>query len=280
MTLHPSRALALAAVASVLATFPAVADGIGPWADGERASARLIVASSGPDGRVDAGLEIVLPPGWKTYWRNPGDAGIEPRFDFAPSQNVAEVRVAFPTPEREDDGYAVSNVYHDRVLFPLDVTVADPDAPARLVGDLRFGVCEVVCVADRVVVEVDLGSGGATRAIRILEKARATLPGEAVAGEFAVTGVRRDGGTDKRPVYVFRTVSPAGGATDVFVDGPDGWYPALPVLESEDGQAADWRVKFARSGSDVGPENPAFTVVLSADGRAIQQDVSLDKPGL
>ena len=30
-----------------------------------------------------AGIEIRLKPGWHTYWRYPGDAGVPPRFDFA-----------------------------------------------------------------------------------------------------------------------------------------------------------------------------------------------------
>lgn len=282
MAHHVFRTLLLAALGSAVALSPAVADdGIGAWADGDRASARLIATAPGPDGRADAGLEIVLPPGWKTYWRSPGDAGIEPSFDFSSSRNVTTVTVAFPTPEREDDGYSVSNVYHDRVVFPLEVTVADPDAPVRLVGDLRFGVCEVVCVADRLVVDVDFGPGesGETRAFRMLERARAALPGAPVAGTFAVVDVTRDGGSDKRPVYVFRTVSPAGGETDVFVDGPDGWYPALPVLEAEEGPLATWRVKFSRAGSPVMPDGAAFTVVLSVDGAAIQQDIAPADPG-
>lgn len=277
----PAFPLIAAALSAVLAAPPAAADGgVGAWADGDRASARLIAEGVGADGALAAGLEIVLPPGWKTYWRSPGDAGIEPAFDFSASVNAGEVQVAFPTPEREDDGYSVSNVYHDRVVFPLSVAVDDPDAPVRLVGDLKFGVCEIVCVADHLIVELDVPAGATdTRAAVMLEHARAALPGAPVDGAFAVAGVRRDGGTDKRPVYVFRTVAPAGGETEVYIDGPAGWYPALPKLVGEDGAMATWRVKFSRAGSDVPLEDAAFTVVLSAGGKAIQQDVVPADPG-
>ena len=45
-----------------------------------------------------AGLTIRLAPGWKTYWRAPGDAGIPPGFNWSGSSNVAGVRVQFPVP--------------------------------------------------------------------------------------------------------------------------------------------------------------------------------------
>ena len=38
-----------------------------------------------------AGIEIRLAPGWKTYWRYPGDSGVPPRFDFSGSRNVKSV---------------------------------------------------------------------------------------------------------------------------------------------------------------------------------------------
>ena len=40
-----------------------------------------------------AALQLTLAPGWKTYWRSPGDAGIPPSFDWSGSQNVKSVRI-------------------------------------------------------------------------------------------------------------------------------------------------------------------------------------------
>ena len=55
-----------------------------------------------------AGLTIRLAPGWKTYWRAPGDAGIPPSFNWSGSKNVADVRVQFPVPE----------VFSQRIILP------------------------------------------------------------------------------------------------------------------------------------------------------------------
>ena len=40
------------------------------------------------DGTHIAALQISLAPGWKTYWRQPGDTGIPPKFDFTGSSNL------------------------------------------------------------------------------------------------------------------------------------------------------------------------------------------------
>ena len=46
------------------------------WAQGHNSRVRLIA------GDDLAGVELQMPAGWKTYWRNPGDAGgVPPSFD-------------------------------------------------------------------------------------------------------------------------------------------------------------------------------------------------------
>ena len=51
-----------------------------------------------------AGIEIRLDPGWKTYWRYPGDSGVPPTLDFAGSENVKSVTALWPAPQRFADG--------------------------------------------------------------------------------------------------------------------------------------------------------------------------------
>ena len=36
-----------------------------------------------------AAIRLTLAPGWKTYWRAPGEGGIPPAFGWAGSQNIA-----------------------------------------------------------------------------------------------------------------------------------------------------------------------------------------------
>ena len=43
-----------------------------------------LIAGSGKSGdaQLRAGIEIKMQPGWKTYWRYPGDSGVPPQLRF------------------------------------------------------------------------------------------------------------------------------------------------------------------------------------------------------
>src|SRR5690349_3234110 len=68
----------------------------------EQSAARLVsaVTGTGTLDRIPLGLDIKLKPGWKTYWRSPGDAGFPPVLTFDGSENVAKAEMAYPTPHR------------------------------------------------------------------------------------------------------------------------------------------------------------------------------------
>ena len=59
-----------------------------------------LVTSGLPDssGLLNGALEIDLEPGWKTYWRDPGDAGVPPQIDIARSSNIAWPNCGFRLP--------------------------------------------------------------------------------------------------------------------------------------------------------------------------------------
>ena len=111
------------------------------------------------DGHQMAGLRITLAPGWKTYWRAPGDAGIPPQFSFAGSGNVASASVMWPVPDVFDQNGMRSIGYHDGVVIPLNVT-PDGNGPMRLSGQINIGVCEEICVPVNLEFDALLPAGG------------------------------------------------------------------------------------------------------------------------
>ena len=100
---------------------------------GHHSRARLFSAgtSDGPANLL-AGVQIELDPGFKTYWRNPGESGLPPAFDWAGSENLAKVEVLWPAPTRFEDASGVSYGYLDGVTFPIRVTAEDQRRPVRL----------------------------------------------------------------------------------------------------------------------------------------------------
>jgi DsbC/DsbD-like thiol-disulfide interchange protein len=198
------------------------------WKD--RAEVRLIDGGVLADGVTRlAGIEIVLDPEWKTYWRNPGDSGIPPRMDFSASDNVASVSVEWPAPELHYDGYGWVIGYTDAVVFPLLVTPGDGTGPTRLKLKLDYAVCKEICIPAEAEAEIDL-DGKKSRAAAI-DFYRARVPDrlETATGTTGVVShsvMRKDG----EPVLELH-VGFSGDAEDAFavVEGPEGWY--LPVPE-------------------------------------------------
>jgi DsbC/DsbD-like thiol-disulfide interchange protein len=247
------------------------------WATGAKTRARLIAAGVGADGRLDAAIEIALPAGWKTYWRNPGTAGIAPEFDFAGSANAAAFDVAFPLPERVDDGFSVTNVYEGGVVLPLTATVTDPARPVDLAVTIRLGVCDAICVPDELhlALTVPPGEKDAAAALRIAA-VRMNLPGPPQPGVLAVDSVVRNGGTDGKPVFRISATVPAGTTPQVFVEGPADWAAYAPVAAGGEGGHAVFDVKFSRLGAKTPIAGAAIRVTMAAGGRAIDQTIALD----
>ncbi|MCC1494217.1 protein-disulfide reductase DsbD domain-containing protein [Cognatishimia sp. F0-27] len=102
------------------------------------------------DGTHMAALHLKLAPGWKTYWRAPGDAGIPPLFGWSGAQNLRSVAVHWPVPEVFWQSGMRSVGYENEVVLPLRVTLRDPAQAARLKGVVDIGICYDVCLPHRV----------------------------------------------------------------------------------------------------------------------------------
>ncbi|MDO5631278.1 MAG: protein-disulfide reductase DsbD family protein [Paracoccus sp. (in: a-proteobacteria)] len=109
-------------------------------------SARLLPGWTDAQGQRIAALELVLEPGWKTYWRSPGDTGLPPEFDWSGSANLAAVTLHWPAPEAIDSEGTLTLGYHDRLILPLTATPVDAMARVDLAARIDLGLCENVCV--------------------------------------------------------------------------------------------------------------------------------------
>ena len=129
-------------------------------------SAQLLPGWVQEDGSVMAGLRLTLEPGWKTYWRAPGDAGIPPQFDFSASDNLRGMRVYWPRPEVQDQNGMRTLGYSDVVVLPIAFAPQNVNRPLRLRGALELGVCLDVCVPVSLQVSGQLPGKGGENSIR------------------------------------------------------------------------------------------------------------------
>ncbi len=208
------RAIGLSILALVAFSAPAgAADAFSTeWAASAKSQARLIAA----DARL-AGFEIRLAQGAITYWRDPGDAGAPPTFDFAGSDNIASVEPVFPAPERiaESDGSEAFG-YERGVILPLRVERRDPAKPATLAVHASYAVCEKICLPAQARLSLALPSQ-ATPYAGAVEAALAGAPRRVPLNDF---GDLSPEGADG---WRFCARHQGGKPRDLFVEGPDLW---------------------------------------------------------
>ncbi len=119
-----------------------------PYADAVQT--RIIPGWKRSDGTLMAGIELTLAPGWKTYWRAPGDAGVPPSFDWTASGNLAGVAIDWPTPHVFDQSGMRTIGYKNRVVLPIAIAPRRDGKPVQLKGTLDIGICKDVCVPVRI----------------------------------------------------------------------------------------------------------------------------------
>ncbi|TNF20991.1 MAG: hypothetical protein EP318_08955 [Rhodobacteraceae bacterium] len=129
-------------------------------AQGEIARAEFLPGWRQADGSHVAGLLITLQPGWKTYWRAPGEAGIPPRFDWAGSRNVRALRPVWPTPQVMDQNGMTSIGYPGDVVIPFEIRPENTSGDVRLEARMELGVCKDICVPASLSFAGTLGRGG------------------------------------------------------------------------------------------------------------------------
>jgi len=98
------------------------------------------------DGQYMAALEIRLAPGWKTYWRAPGETGFPPQFDFSGSHNLQEVEIVWPAPMLFGPKDMWSIGYSGHVVLPLLVQPSDPQSLVALNLQASLGICDDICI--------------------------------------------------------------------------------------------------------------------------------------
>jgi DsbC/DsbD-like thiol-disulfide interchange protein len=253
---------------------PASAGDASAWDEGLQSAVRLIAARAKGTGKellYRSGVEIKLNPGWKTYWRYPGDSGVPPVFDFSKSENVKSATVLFPAPKRFSDGAGGHSIgYKAGVLLPVKVVPKDPTKPAVLRLKLDYAVCEKLCLPADANLELKLtGKEDANDAV--LGAAEMLVPKMTAIGDsgaLAIRAAHRETGDgkakDAKPKIVVDVAAPAGVAPLLFAEGPDAKW-ALPLPEPVAGAPAGLqRFAFELDGLPPGESGAGATLRLTA----------------
>ena len=272
----PARAI-IGVVAFVVAYFVTIevqADPL-PWSSDSHSAVRLIAGS--PSGPVLlGGIAFHLQPGWKTYWRTPGDSGVPPRFDFEKSDNVEAVTILWPAPSKfPDESGGNSMGYKNQFVLPLRIVAKNPDKPVMLRATINYAVCDKLCIPVEAHPELDFGSV-ASPEDSVLSAALDTVPKPASIGDpnsLTIRDVKREGKSTVLVDVVCSDIS----KVDLFVEGPTPDW-ALPVPRPVDhGPPGVKRFAFELDGLPPGtnPEGAALKLTLVGSDRAYEFNINL-----
>src|ERR1700730_3167130 len=200
-----------------------------PWLRDGHSAVRLL-AGSRSGAVLLGGIPFQLQPGWKTYWRTPGDSGVPPRFDFSKSENVEAVTVLWPAPVKFDDGAGGTSLgYTQQLVLPLRIVAKNADKPVTLRAGINYAVCEKLCIPVNANAELAFASVASTQD-GALSAALDTVPKPANVGDpnpLTIRDVKRDG----KLGVVVDVVSPDSGDINLFVEGPTpDWSLPVPKL--------------------------------------------------
>ena len=255
------------------------------WSVGHKSQTRLIVGSMpGEQGEAVyyAGLEIKMEPGWKTYWRQPGDdGGIPPYFNWSKSINLKDTNVLFPAPKRFIESTGESIGYKKHVVLPVKIEAMNTSQKLGLAVQFEYGVCREICIPAqaKLALEVDLQQlrqmpPQLARAIdqvpRSVKQAGSSLP------KLLKVQADYDG---SRPTLKFRgSFSGDLNQADLFVDaGRRIYLPITKKTGNNGGAEIDFEIDLAKGVEIAALKGKSVLVTLVSDAGSVDVVHTLPK---
>jgi DsbC/DsbD-like thiol-disulfide interchange protein len=273
----PLRVALVAATLSVVCATVAVrAEDSSPWQRDTHSALRLL-AGSRSGAVLLGGVAIQLEPGWKTYWRTPGDSGVPPRFDFSKSDNVEAVTVLWPAPMKFDDGAGGTALgYKQQVVLPLRIVAKNADKPVTLRAHVNYAVCDKLCIPVEANSELAFASVASTED-GTLSDALNAVPKPANIGDpnpLTIRDVKREGKTN----VLVDVTAPEAKNVNLYVEGPTpDWALPVPKLVAQSPPGVK-RFAFELDGlpPGVSPDGAALKLTLVGGDRAYEFNVNLN----
>ena len=92
------------------------------------------------------GLKITLEKDWKTYWKNPGDAGIPLNINFSEKEKISNYEVLYPFPKKFLDHGVITNGYEKEVIYPIKINFKEDVKKFKSNLIVDYLICNKICI--------------------------------------------------------------------------------------------------------------------------------------
>lgn len=248
-----------------------------PWVEAMSSRVRLVSSQTAiGEGQFPIGIHMTMDEGWKTYWRNPGDSGFPPRFDWSGSQNIKSIDLLWPTPHPFDEVGERYYGYKNEMLLPIRLTVDDPAKPVKVSLKLDYGICSDVCIPAHVVTEliVPIGTAQRSEAEALIEEAFAKVPTPMHQTGWGASARLRDIRGHRAQLDITLAERPDNAAITIYpsmvvVTGPSGTY----FSASQPHEGKGFTVSLEADAPEALRGHPVNLVFLGEEGNAALEGV-------
>jgi thiol:disulfide interchange protein DsbD len=186
-----------------------------PWTSfaAPKTHVRLVLSADAarPGDTIWAGLEMVMPPPWHTYWRNGGDAGDPTKIDWQLPPGISAGEINWPIPDKlsepAGDTPIVTYVYTNQVFLLVPITLGRDlrPGPVELKANAHWMECSDICVMAGSETSATLTIADALKPSTnagLLEEWRRKAPVPAKAGEAEASWGSAGATSNSRPVVI------------------------------------------------------------------------------
>ena len=149
-------------------------------ADHVQATLVTVDTSVVPGATLTAAVHFELEPEWHLYWKNPGDSGEAPRFEWRLPQGFVADDIAWPAPDRIPVGPLMNYGYETELLLPVSIKVPETLPPPMVEG----GDVQLAVVVHWLVCREDCIPGKAELKLSLPVRSEPTLPNTTHADLF------------------------------------------------------------------------------------------------
>jgi suppressor for copper-sensitivity B len=251
--------------------------GASEWVRTDQTAVRLVSAAGavGTADRLSIGLQFTLKPGWKTYWRSPGDAGLPVTVDWAGSVNVASAAIAWPVPHRFSLSGLDTFGYEDEVVLPVQVHPAKPGDAVALRAKVNYLTCADICIPYEARLSLDLPAGTPTPTAyaQLISRYVARVPGDGASQGLTLdyAAIAHSDGKQALIGHASSTIAPFE-KPDVIVEAPQGLAFGAPIISlSQDGSGVKFELPITMSDGASPLDSAEVTLTLVDGARGLEQ---------
>jgi suppressor for copper-sensitivity B len=247
----------------------------------DESEVRLVAATNGVGdlSSQTVGLHFTMRPGWKIYWRSPGDAGLPPQVDWAASNNLAGAEIAWPVPERFVAFGIESFGYSDEVVLPVSLTLDRPGEPLQLKAAVNYLVCREICIPREAELALHIPKGPAAPGVLagLIARHAARVPGDAELAGARLESAKLGGSAATPLLQVAFATREAWSDPDLFVEGPRDFLFGRPTASFDaTGRNFSLSVPVLRVGRpDAALAGETLTLTLVSGERAVETRITL-----